>query len=97
MLATCEEKICNLISDPIEGQRKVQVIPPEIKRVFDKHPEVILKGDWNISNYNLVEPEIHLKYDQSIKNPVPKPIKHIKDEQMYPKFVKVVTYNKNGI
>ena len=45
MLAICEEKICNLISDPIEGQGKAQVIPPEIKKVLDKYPEVILKGD----------------------------------------------------
>ncbi len=45
MLVTHEEKICNLISDPIEGQRKAQVIPSEIKRVLDKYPEMILKGD----------------------------------------------------
>ncbi len=45
MLATCEEKICNLISDFIKGQRKAQVIPPEIKKVLDKYPEVIFKGD----------------------------------------------------
>ncbi len=45
MIATREEKICNLISDPIEGQRKAQVIPPEIKKVLDKYPEVISKGD----------------------------------------------------
>ena len=43
LLATCEEKICNLISDPIEGQRKAQVIPPEIKKVLDKYLEVISK------------------------------------------------------
>ncbi len=30
MLATQEEKICNLISNPIEGQRKPQAIPPKI-------------------------------------------------------------------
>ena len=41
MLATHEEKICNLISDPIEGQRKTQVIPSEIRKVFDKYSEVI--------------------------------------------------------
>jgi len=45
ILATREEKICNLISDPIEEQRKAQVIPPEIKKVLDKYPEVISKGD----------------------------------------------------
>ncbi len=45
MLATCEKKICNLISDPIEEQGKAQVIPPEIKKVLDKYSEVISKGD----------------------------------------------------
>ena len=45
MLATHEEKICNLISDPIEDQRKAQVIPPEIKKILDKYSEVISKGD----------------------------------------------------
>ena len=45
VLATCKEKICNLISDPIEGQGKAQVIPSEIKKVLDKYPEVISKGD----------------------------------------------------
>ena len=45
MLATREEKICNLISNPIEGQRKAQVIPPDIQRVLDKYLEVISKGD----------------------------------------------------
>src|SRR6266542_3575877 len=70
MLATREEKICNLISDPIEGQRKAQVIPPNIQKVLDKYPEVISKGDWDISNCNLVEHEIHLEHDRSIKNPI---------------------------
>src|SRR6266540_3086660 len=70
MLATREEKICNLISDPIEGQRKAQIIPSEIKKVLDKYPEIISKGDWNISNCNLVEHEIHLEYDRLIKSPV---------------------------
>ncbi len=68
MLTTREEKICNLISDPIEGQRKAQVIPPEIRKVLDKYPEVILRGDWNISNCNLVEHEIYLKHDRPIKS-----------------------------
>ncbi len=45
MLTTHEEKICNLISDPIEGQGKAQVIPSEIKKVLDKYPEIISKGD----------------------------------------------------
>ncbi len=68
MLATREEKICNLISDLIEGQRKVQVIPPKIREVLDKYPEVISKGDWDISNYNLVEHEIHLEHNRLIKS-----------------------------
>ena len=70
VLATHEEKICNLISDLIEGQKEVQVIPPEIKKVLDKYPEVISKGDWDIGNCNLVEHEIHFEYDRSIKSPV---------------------------
>ncbi len=70
MLVTHEEKICNLISDPIEGQRKAQVIPPEIKKVLDKYPEVISKEDWDIGNCNLVEHEIYLKYNRPIKSPV---------------------------
>ena len=70
MLATREEKICNLISDPIEGQKKAQVISPEIKKVLEKYPEVIFKGDWDIGNYNLVEHEIHLEHDRLIKSPV---------------------------
>ena len=45
MLATREEKICNLISDPIEGQKRAQVISPKIQKVLDKYPEVISKGD----------------------------------------------------
>ncbi len=45
MLATHEEKICNLISDLIEGQRKTQVIPSGIKKILDKYLEVISKGD----------------------------------------------------
>jgi len=45
VLATRKEKICNLISDLIEGQRKAQVIPPEIKKILDKYPEVISKRD----------------------------------------------------
>ncbi len=68
MLATHEEKICNLISNPIEGQRKAQVIPSKIKKVLDKYPEVIFKGDWDISNCNLVEHEIHLEHDWPIKS-----------------------------
>src|SRR6266542_4163146 len=68
MLATCEEKICNLISDPIEGQRKAQVIPSEIKKDLDKYPEVVSKGDWDIGNCNLIEYEIHLEHDKPIKS-----------------------------
>ena len=45
MLATHIEKICNLINDPIEWQRKAQVIQSEIRKVLDKYPEVILKED----------------------------------------------------
>ncbi len=70
MLAIHEEKICNLISDPIKGQKEAQVIPPEIKKVLDKYPEVISKGDWDISNCNLVEYEIHLEHDRPIKSPI---------------------------
>ena len=70
MVATCEEKICNLINDPIEGQKKTQIIPPEIKKVLDKYPKVISKGDWDIGNCNLVEHEIHLEHDRPIKSPV---------------------------
>ncbi len=70
MLATREEKICNLISNPIEGQKKAQVIPPNIQKVLDKHPEVISKGDWDIGNCNLVKHEIHLEHDRPIKSPV---------------------------
>ena len=70
MLATREEKICNLISDPIEEQKKAQVISPEIKKVLDKYLKVISKGNWNIGNYNLVEYEIHLEHDRLIKSPV---------------------------
>ena len=70
MLATCEEKICNLISDSIEGQRKAQVISPEIKKVLDKYSEVISKEDWDIGNCNLVEYEIHLERDRLIKSSV---------------------------
>ncbi len=70
MLAIREEKICNLINDPIEGQRKAQVIPPKIKKVLDKYSEIISKEDWDISNYNLIEHEIYLKYDRLIKSPV---------------------------
>ncbi len=66
MLATWEEKICNLISDPIEGQRKAQVISPKIKKIL----KVISKGDWNIGNCNLVEHKIHLEHDKPIKSPV---------------------------
>ncbi len=63
MIATREEKICNLISDLIERQRKAQIILSEIKKVLDKYPEVILKGDWDIGNCNLIEHEIHLEHD----------------------------------
>jgi len=45
MVATCEEKICNLISDPIEEQKEAQVILSEIRKVLDKYPEVISKED----------------------------------------------------
>ena len=70
MVATCEEKILNLISDPIEKQKEVQVIPSKIRKVLDKYPKVISKGDWDIGNCNLVEHEIHLEHDWSIKSPV---------------------------
>ncbi len=70
MIATREEKICNLISDPVEGQRETQVIPSEIKKILDKYPEVIFQGDWDIGNCNLVEHEIHLEHDRPIKSPV---------------------------
>jgi len=70
MLAIWKEKICNLISDLIKGQRKAQVILPEIKNILDKYSEVISKGDWDIGNYNLVEHEIHLKYNKLIKSPI---------------------------
>ncbi len=70
MVATCEEKICNLISDPIEEQKEAQVILSEIRKVLDKYPEVISKEDWDISNCNLVEHEIHLEHDRPIKSPV---------------------------
>jgi len=70
MLVIREEKICNLISDPIKEQRKAQVISPEIKKVLDKYPEVISKEDWNIGNCNLVEHKIYLEHDKSIKSPV---------------------------
>jgi len=45
IVATREEKICNLISDLLEGQRKAPVIPPEITKVLNKYPEVISQGD----------------------------------------------------
>ncbi len=70
MLAIHEKKICNLISDPSEEQRKVQVIPSKIKKILDKYSKVIFQGDWNIDNYNLVEHEIHLEHDRLIKSPV---------------------------
>ncbi len=70
ILATRKEKICNLISDLIEGQRKVQVILPKIQKVLNKYPEVISKEDQNIGNCNLVEHEIYFKHDRSIKSPV---------------------------
>ncbi len=68
ILATREEKICNLISDLVEGQRKVQVILPEIQKVLDRYPEVISKGNQDIGNCNLVKHEIHLEYDRPIKS-----------------------------
>src|SRR6266540_5992481 len=70
ILATHEEKICILISNPFEKHKKAQVISPEIKKILNKYPKVLSKGDWDISNYNLVEHEIHLKHDRSIKSPV---------------------------
>ena len=70
MLITREEKICNLISGSIKGQRKTQDILSEIKKVLDKYLKVILKGDWDISNCNLVKHEIHLEHDKPIKSPV---------------------------
>ncbi len=70
ILATYKEKICNLISDLIEGQKEAQVIPPEIKKVLDKYPEVISKEDQDIGNCNLVEHEIHFEHDRLIKSPV---------------------------
>jgi len=45
MLAIRKEKVCNLISNLLEKQRKVQIILPEIQKVFDKYPKIILKGD----------------------------------------------------
>src|SRR6266542_5571417 len=63
VLATRKEKICNLISDLIEGQKEAQAIPPEIKKVLNKYPKVISKGEWDIGNCNLVEYEIYLKHD----------------------------------
>ena len=41
-------------------------------------------------------------YDNGIadylsRNPAPEPINYIENEQMYPKFVRVVTYDKDGI
>src|SRR6266540_3033678 len=68
MLAIHKKKICNLISDPIEGQKKAQAIPSEIRKVLDKYPEVISKGDWDIGNCNLIEYEIYLKHDRLIKS-----------------------------
>ena len=70
MLATREEKICNLISNLIKGQRKAQVIPPTVQKVLNKYPKVISKGDWDIGNCNLVEHKIHLEHDRLIKSPV---------------------------
>ncbi len=35
--------------------------------------------------------------DYLSRNPVSESINYIKDEQMYPKFVRVVTYDKDGI
>ena len=68
ILVTQKKKICNLISDPIEEQRKAQVIPPEIQKVFDKYLKIISKGDQDIGNYNLIEYEIHFKHDRLIKS-----------------------------
>jgi len=45
VLATCKKKICNLISDLIKGQRKIQVILSEIQKVLDRYPKVISKED----------------------------------------------------
>ena len=63
MVATHKEKICNLISDPIEKQKEAQVILLEIRKVLDKYPEVISKGEWDIGNCNLVEYEIYLEHN----------------------------------
>ena len=68
ILATYKKKICNLISDLIEEQKEAQVILPEIKKVLDKYPKVISKGDWDIGNCNLVKHEIHLEHDRPIKS-----------------------------
>ncbi len=35
--------------------------------------------------------------DYLLRNPTPEPINYIEDEQLYPKFVKIVTYNEDGI
>ena len=45
MLATWKEKVCNLISDPVERQRKAQVILSEIQKVLNKYLKIILKED----------------------------------------------------
>ncbi len=68
MLAIRKEKVCNLISNLLEKQRKVQIILPEIQKVFDKYPKIILKGDQNIRNCNLVKHEIYFEYNKLIKS-----------------------------
>ena len=61
------------------------------------------KARWiaELKNYDF-KAKYWLGNDNSIanylsRNPVPEPINYIEDEQMYPKFVGVVTYNKDGI
>ncbi len=68
MLATWKEKICNLISNLVERQKKVQIILLKIQKVLDKYSEVILKEDWDIDNYNLIKHKILLEYDRLIKS-----------------------------
>ncbi len=70
ILTTWEEKICNLINNSIKGQRKAKVILPEIQKVLNKYPEVILKRDWNIGNCNLIKHKIYFEHDKPIKSSI---------------------------